>query len=79
MPDGDDILSATSFYLGILYALLVLKTFDEPTMTDEIINGLGKSEQKGLIRFAKKNGDYELSGLKQWDDEHATAPDGARK
>jgi len=56
----------TEFYYGILYCLITLKVFDQPTMTDEIINSLSEKEQKELVRLAKQNEEYESSGLKLW-------------
>jgi beta-xylosidase len=66
-------MSAQDFYSGILHCLVTVRIFDQPTMTDEIINAMSDKEQKALIRHAKKNEEYESSGLKQWRDEHPEA------
>lgn len=59
-------MSKQDFYSGLLTALIGIQVFDEPTIQDEIIDTLGERAIAGLIRFAKKNEEYELSGLARY-------------
>jgi len=52
-----------NFYAGIITALAVIAQFDNEVMYREVINTLDLSK---LIKYAKKNGELEFSGLIQY-------------
>lgn len=54
------------FYGGLLTALIVIKAFDEPVITSEIMGTLDDKSRAEFIRFAKENGEFELSGLDEY-------------
>jgi hypothetical protein len=56
------------FYGGLLTALIVIKAFDQPVITEEIMGTLDKASRREFIKFAKDNGEYELSGLDEYEE-----------
>lgn len=54
------------FYGGLLTALIVIKAFDQPTITEEIMGTLNEESKREFIKFAKDNGEFELAGLDEY-------------
>lgn len=56
-------LHLSSFYAGVLSALVIVANHDERTLFDEIVDATGETE---LVKRARKDGAMRWSGLSKY-------------